>query len=290
MPQSPFTETEKHDSFLRLQSFLLSTKTPFFIGRLSGNETRFAGQLLSNQRPNDALMQQMLYGAGIQFKSNQDIKDYLYAYMNACKHAHQLGVWDGGMYAQAKPFYDLMPHLFPDLVQICAHALEPFYYMHLPEYQFDRVFENKRVLIITSHEKTTERQIPHVSSLFPKPIFHPTTKIQLYKPAQQNGGNHNDESWVVHFERMKKDLRSLDFDIALVASGGFGMPICDFIYSELNKSCMYVGGALQLFFGIEGSRWKSSPEIQRLKTDKWTQPLPEDRPKRPETCEGGCYW
>jgi len=85
-------------------------------------------------------------------------------------------------------------------------------------------------------------------------------------------------------------LRSLDFDIALVASGGFGMPICDFIYSDLNKSCMYVGGALQLFFGIEGKRWRSSPEIQRFKTDKWTQPLPEDRPKRPETCEGGCYW
>ena len=60
---------------------------------------------------------------------------------------------------------------------------------------------------------------------------------------------------------MKKDLtdinKAFDFDIALVSCGGFGMLVSDFIFTTLNKSAIYVGGSLQLYFGIIGNRWKS---------------------------------
>ena len=46
---------------------------------------------------------------------------------------------------------------------------------------------------------------------------------------------------------MCMDIVKLEFDIALVACEGYGMPICNFIKGKLNKSAIYVGGGLQLF-------------------------------------------
>jgi hypothetical protein len=284
-----FTNDAKHESFRRLQHHI-QTNDHFFIGRLSGNETAFCGTLLSNKQVSNSLVSNMLFGAGIQFTSNPDVTEYVRLYTNACKNCDMLGVWDGNMYLQAKPFYDFFNKVCPGKRKLCAHSLEPYYFTDLPDYSFSKAFENKKVLVITSHEKTTLSQIPHIHGLFPKPIFHETTEFHVYKPPQQNGGNHDTNSWQHHFQKMQTDLTNIDFDIALVSCGGFGMPICDYIFTNLNKSVIYVGGALQLYFGINGKRWLTSPEINRLQTDKWTRPLPEDAPVNPNMCEGGCYW
>jgi hypothetical protein len=290
-----FTEEQKRESFLRLQKYVLETPTPFFIGRLSGNETRICGNILSNIPIPERLSREMLFGAGIQFKDKFDIQTYVQNYMNACKHSHLLGVWDGNMYAQASELYSILYRVCNPNAYICAHALEPYYYMDSPEYKFDQVFANKKVLVITSHQKTTETQIPIVNRIHKKTIFHSTTEFHVYKPPQQNGGNHDTESWRTHFERMKRELLELKqntfpFDIALVSCGGFGMPISDYIFSDLNTSVIYVGGSLQLYFGIQGKRWDNSDEIAKHINSNWTRPLPEDLPKNPGTCEGGCYW
>jgi len=86
----------------------------------------------------------------------------------------------------------------------------------------------------------------------------------------------------------------VDFEYSqtvLVSCGGFGMIISDFIYSELNSSVMYIGGALQLFFGIIGNRWINHPTISKLMNDDtWINVLDSDKPKHIHLCEGGCYW
>ena len=118
-------------------------------------------------------------------------------------------------------------------------------------------------------------------SPFTKPIFHETTDYYIYKPPQQNGGSHDNESWTVHYEKMKEDIVKIktefNFNIALVSCGGFGMIISDYIFS-LGSNVMYVGGALQLFFGIMGSRWEKSIKTNEM----WTIPCKEDIPKNPE--------
>jgi len=291
MSAASFVEKQKEESFLALQT-VISQPAPFFIGRLSGNETRLCGHALSNTVISNDLFSNMLYGAGIQFKSKEDLIEYVKIYNKSVQHSTLLGVWDGGMYMQAKAYYDFTEKAMPAMKRICAHAVEPFYFMDHPEYMFDTLFENKKVLIITSHKKTTEAQIAsgNVKKAFKKPIFHDTTQFAVYKPAQQNAGSHDQNSWKIHFETMKLDIveikKEFDFDIALVSAGGFGMILCDFIYTELNTSTMYVGGALQLFFGIRGKRWATSPYIN----DSWTEVDPQDKPANVGLCEGGCYW
>jgi hypothetical protein len=175
------------------------------------------------------------------------------------------------MYNQAKPFYHFLDKLIPNTKRICAQALEPFYYMKNNQYSFNNIFVNKKVLIITSHKDTTNDQLKNHMNIHMKPIFDESTQFFVYKPPQQNGGNSDGRSWLEHLDKMQNDLTALskdfDFDIALVSCGGFGMIICDYIYSKMNKSALYVGGALQLFFGIMGNRWRTNTNIAELKNN-----------------------
>lgn len=265
---------------------------------MGGGEPNLCGCILTNTAIPDLLIHQMLTGAGIQFLNKYDIKQYVKKHTNACMNSSILCVWSGTTHLQGKTFYEILDKKISNQPRICAQALEPFYFMNDDNYHFDKVFMNKKVLIITSHKQTTEKQLKENKNIFHKPIFHDTTEFYVYKPVQQNGGNHDEHSWRFHFKNMKKELteinKKFDFDIALVSCGGFGMLVSDFIFTTLNKSAIYVGGGLQLYFGIIGNRWKSHPVISKLINDKWVNVLEEDKPAKlklnPTLCENSCYW
>ena len=67
------------------------------------------------------------------------------------------------------------------------------------------------------------------------------------------------------------------------------MLIADELFKR-GKSVMYIGGALQLFFGIIGRRWFENKEIMAMVNDAWTRPLPADKPTGATKVEKGCYW
>ena len=56
---APFTHTQKVNSFLYLQNFILEKMKidePFFIGRLSGNECNLCGKVLTKTKLDDNLL------------------------------------------------------------------------------------------------------------------------------------------------------------------------------------------------------------------------------------------
>ena len=293
-----FTDEEKRKSFEYLQHFMFDNNKPFFIGRLSGNEANICGKLLYNKNISQNLLYEMLTAAGIQFLNNDDVKNYVDMYIKSCQNSSLLAVWSGGMYIQAKEYYTFLDNRFPNQKRICAQALEPFYFMQEPEYKFNKYFINKKVLIISSHKHTIESQLSKHTSIYEKPIFDESTEFYVYKPPQQNCGNHDSNSWQYHYDIMKNNISRIceefDFDIALVSCGGFGMIISDYIYSDLKKNVMYIGGGLQLFFGIKGNRWINHPKISKLMNDKWCSVMNEDKPStlsnNPRVCENNCYW
>ena len=158
---NPFTDEQKLSSFIHLQKYMLEKiekNEPFFIGRLSGNEPNLCGCILTNAAINNKLIHEMLTGAGIQFLNNDDMKKYVKTYHAACVNSSILCVWSGGMYSQAKSYYDFLDKVKPSQPRICAQALEPFYFMNNINYNFDKIFMNKKVLIITSHKQTTKKE------------------------------------------------------------------------------------------------------------------------------------
>jgi hypothetical protein len=68
------------------------------------------------------------------------------------------------------------------------------------------------------------------------------------------------------------------------------MILSNYLYEELHTSVIYVGGALQLFFGIMGNRWKTNPTVLHAFDSHWTSVKDEDKPIHPHLCENGCYW
>jgi FkbM family methyltransferase len=300
-------EQEITNSFIRLQEFMenkFQCKEPFFIGRLSGNETSLAGKILSNKptiQINRSLVYNMLSGSGIRFKNDQDLIDYAKEYYNSILNCNMLGVFDGIVGDQAKEINELLDKSKAEIEKFNAVSFEFFTFLDKPFYKIDSIFENKTILVILSHEETLKHQLNKLDLIYPdennirnQGLFR-NTKFITYKPAQQHCGLSDGQSWKVHMDKMKQDLSKLvsenNIDVVFASCGGFSMILSDYIYKELKTSVIYAGGVLQLFFGILGERWISHfPRIMKLSNSHWIRPLDVDTPKSKKKCENGCYW
>ena len=92
-------------------------------------------------------------------------------------------------------------------------------------------------------------------------------------------------------ECVYKDLEETN-NIALLGCGGYGLPLCNFIKMELGKSAIYIGGGLQLLFGVKGKRWENHPVIGKIIKDngQFISPSGDEILHNNNRVEGGCYW
>lgn len=94
----------------------------------------------------------------------------------------------------------------------------------------------------------------------------PEFELITFKPAQGIGDSKCDLSykdWFKALEDMKTKISDIDFDIALIGAGAYGM----FLGAHckvLGKKAIHMGGALQLLFGIKGSRWDGCEYITNI--------------------------
>jgi hypothetical protein len=82
-----------------------------------------------------------------------------------------------------------------------------------------------------------------------------------------------------------------DYDIALVSAGGYGNIMCDHIFKS-GKQSIYVGGVLQMYFGLYGGRWLlERPKILgNYLNEHWCRPSEDERPDGFKNIENGCYY
>lgn len=89
---------------------------------------------------------------------------------------------------------------------------------------------------------------------------------------------------------MKEKIDNLQFDIALIGCGSYGLPLGSFVKSYKKKSVVHLGGCLQILFGIMGNRWHSNQRIMKFFNENWVRPSESERTKNFNLVEGGCYW
>ena len=60
----------------------------------------------------------------------------------------------------------------------------------------------------------------------------------------------------------------------------------------MGKSAIYVGGVLQMYFGVYGERWlRERKEVMKMYKNKhWSRPKELEKPKGFEQVEGSAYW
>ena len=191
-----------------------------------------------------------------------------------------LGSWCAGE-TQMKECY------CPTMRGIPLSDLEPFWFEH----PWTGALAGKKVLVVHPFSDTIQAQYAKRRSLFDNPEMLPDYDLITYRAISSFAGIKTTfATWFDALDKMCTDISKIDFDVALIGCGAYGMSIAAFIKRELRRKAVHLGGASQLFFGIKGHRWKIVPRYAKLFNEHWTHPLASDTIENRKTIEGGAYW
>lgn len=279
----------------------MNAGVPFIVPRIAGIENNYAveGELMIKSRgisPEFSNYIQRTIGvlknnAGIRISTQESIAKYSQMYMESFQSCDLYTAWEphGDVYKYIAKSHDYIKNKYSNKRPIWAFALDIFHYIN--NIPWTLALANKRVLIISAFEESIQEKIPCRKDIYGIDLF-PGCEILTIKPPQTHGAEESrefDKEIDAFFTRL--DAIQTTYDVALVSAGGYGNLICSHIYKS-GKSAIYVGGVLQMYFGILGNRWlKERPDILRMYLNSsWTRPKEVEKPKNHETVEGACYW
>lgn len=164
--------------------------------------------------------------------------------------------------------------------------LEPWF----SEYPWTKALKGKSVLVIHPYAETIEKQYAKREKLFCAPDILPEFQLHTLKAVQSMGGEcETFDTWFDALDWMTEEALKIDFDVALIGCGAYGMPLATRI-KDAGRKAIHMGGVLQILFGIRGKRWDTDPVVSKLYNDSWIRPDDKDKPKVADEVEGGCYW
>jgi len=256
----------------------------FIVGRNGSTEM---GVLLGYQTP-----EKFLTGAGIFPISS--VAEWRRAYLNTFLN---LRICATGWY---KPLAEeealLVESRAPDALQIPLRGLEPYY---IPAGRWTAALDGKRVAVVSSFARTAVTQaaaagrvwgsaaetllpssatwIPVVTG-FPPALSGPATAW----PTGVNG-------WADAVRHCVDAVVAARCDVALIGCGALGMLIADGCRRN-GIGAIVMGGAIQVLFGIKGSRWATHDVIGKFWNDAWVWPAADETPIGAGAIESACYW
>lgn len=160
-----------------------------------------------------------------------------------------------------------------------------------------RALSGKKVLVIHPFASTIKSQYrQNISKIYPGKLWLPGFQLEVLRPFQTAGDDDpvgEPKSWNKALDTTLRDVSKLDFDVALIAAGGYGLPLASEI-KKIGKVAIHVGGLLQLFFGIKGRRFDSVSgtyePLALYNSGAWVRPAVEETPTWKRQVEGGAYW
>ena len=233
----------------------------------------------------------MKNNAGIKLSDLTSIINYAKKYLEAFELADAYFEWEpwGDVYRYIQSSHNFINMNFGHKKQFWAFTLDIFHNIYNDPWT--QSLKGKRILIVSPFINSMREKVDILPEIYGVDLF-PGCKFIFIKPPQTQGECESEE-FNVEIEKFMKKVKDIkdDFDIALCSCGGYGNLVCAEIY-KLGKSAIYVGGVLQMFFGIYGNRWlKERPDVLRLFMNKyWTRPKQEECPDGHRRVEGGCYW
>jgi len=261
-------------------SKLILNNPNFLISRVGlGGETAISALTIANQQVPPQVIQWFTINAG--FYGSSDYKTYSFMYKNSCEISDLHAYWSHPGFIELEDF----------LVPSNKKLLDP---SSLESFRFNdpwtKNLKGKKVLVISPFKETIESQLKNKDKIWENKDILPDCEFIIYKSVQSIGGIGPHESWYKSFHFMCDEISKIDFDIALLGCGSYGMPLCGYIKERLKKSAIYIGGGLQLYFGIKGKRWDNSPDITKFYNEYWVRPNNNETPQSSKLVEGGCYW
>lgn len=162
----------------------------------------------------------------------------------------------------------------------------PFYYEH----PWTRVLRGKRVLVVHPFAEDIKSQYARREKIWENQEILPEFTLITYKAVQSMLGTKTEYvTWFDALQKMKDDISKIDFDIALVGCGAYGMPLAAHI-KQMGRQAVHLAGWTQILFGIIGLRWQNNPRVAPMMNEYWIHPSKSSIPTNHTKVEGGCYW
>ena len=177
----------------------------------------------------------------------------------------------------------------------CAKVdLDGYYAPFMWKNPWTKCLKGKKVLVVHPFVDSIRYQYEHNrEKLFKDPDVLPEFAELLTVKAVQTIADQKDarfETWFDALQYMKDEISKLDFDIALIGCGAYGMCLAAHV-KRMGKQVVHLAGWTQMLFGVYGERWiKDQPQYSKYINEYWIRPLESEKPKGAEKVENGCYW
>jgi hypothetical protein len=258
---------------------------------ISKNQDAFQNKLSSIEsidtkiQWNNIIIEKLYMNNGIFPKGECYIYGFLKEIINSIKELNFAANWTIPRLNEFEK--KLILNLSPECNLIESRSLES-YYSGTP---WTEELKNKKVLVISPFVKSIEKQYQKRTFIWKDPRILPDFElITLQHQLNPNWGvptKYN--SWMEMLADIKNKISNIDFDFALIGTGGSSLPIAAHC-KKLGKQAIHLGGSLQVLFGITGTRWETKPIIKNFQNEHWTKVLPEETPPLFKQLEDGCYW
>ena len=238
------------------------SNAPFMAARYGGVELKIMQEYILIQHGikknyDKNVIKMAKINAGV-FDANEDIcKKFALRMMSASGEVDLLGVW-----------FNWVRHKVP-----WTHALR-----------------GKKVLVVHPFDKSISEQYKKKDLLFPDGLL-PEFELITFRAVQTIAGVRDDrfKTWFEALHYMEKEIRKIDFDIAIIGCGAYGFLLAEAV-KKMGKQAIHLGGATQILFGIKGKRWDTEPTVSKLYNEHWVRPQKEECPPQRRKVESGCYW
>lgn len=109
------------------------------------------------------------------------------------------------------------------------------------------VLEGKKVLVVSPFIDSIAHQVPNKKRIF-RSLEIPKVDFQYLRAPMTQGGLLDGSSFREHLQKLKNEMSSIDFDLAMISAGAYSLPLANWA-KGIGKIGIHAGGAMQLFLG-----------------------------------------
>lgn len=172
--------------------------------------------------------------------------------------------------------------------------LDGYYAPFLWENPWTKCLKGKKVLVVHPFVESIKKQYDRREKLFSNPEVLPEfSELHLIKAVQSIANNEKNlpyKDWFEALKDMENQMDQMDYDIALIGCGAYGMNLAAHA-KRRGKISIHLAGWTQMLFGIYGNRWiEDQPEYRKFVNEYWIRPSENERPDNADRIENACYW
>ena len=162
-------------------------------------------------------------------------------------------------------------------------------------FAWTRALQGKTVLVVHPFNQSIVSQITKGSRAlwgqYAELIMPPGIHFKVVAAPQNLARNEESSDWRAALGTLIGRVEEAGhFDLAMISCGGLGMLLAAHLRAT-NRSSMYHGGELQLWFGIYGRRWyKIGSQMNMSTIHSWVRPAASEVPSGAMAVEHGTYW